>query len=99
MSVNWSTITTAAGMLAAPNSGTGGWFWVGINLMIWVILILVFSGFNIEIALMVASFIALIMSIFLTYMDLASWAWSLFYIGWILFMLLYVIWSSQKEQA
>ena len=99
MGINWTNVTNAGQLLALPNQNTGGWFWMAINLMIWIILILVFSGFHIEIALMVASFIALIISLFLTYMGLVAWEWCLFYAAWLIFTILYVVWSSSKEQA
>lgn len=98
MSVNWTNVTTPGDLLAVPNTNTGGNFWLAIIFMVWVVLIIAFLGIGFEGAILVASFIALVASLFLVYMNLVAWQWSLFFLGFIIFMILYIVWSSSKDQ-
>ena len=95
--VNWSTIITPAQLLAVPNTNTGGSFWSIVVYLVWVVLILAFLPFNIEVALLASSFIALIASILLVYMGLIAWPTVLFFVAFILFMFLYIVWSSRHS--
>ena len=97
MAINWTNITTPADLLAVPNANTSGSFWALSLYMIWVVMILIFSTISIEVALLTASFIALVASIFLTYAGLIAWENTLFFIGWIVFTILYVVWSTKND--
>lgn len=95
--VNWSSILTPADLLAVPNTNSSGSFWAVTLYMIWVVLLLVFSQFNIEVSILASTFIALIASIFLIYAGLIAWQNVLFFIGLLIFMILYIVWSSNKD--
>ncbi len=94
--VNWTNVTQPSQILNLPNENTGGNFWVSIVFMLWVVLIILFSALGFEIAFLGASFLMLMLSVFLVYAGLMSWTWCLFFFGAILFMFFYIIWSGSK---
>jgi len=94
--INWTNITDFGQIPAAANTATGGSFWVGILYMIWVILILLTIAYGFEVAIVVSSFAALIIGLLMVYADLVAWQWITTFIGILLFMFLYIIWSSNK---
>lgn len=67
--------------------------------MIWIVLLLVLIGYGFEVALLVASFLALVIAFFLVYAGLVSWAYIVQFAGILLFMFLYIIWSGRKDRA
>jgi|TARA_Y100000310_G_scaffold3988_1_gene4900 hypothetical protein len=95
---NWTNITNAGQLLNIPNDNSSGSFWAVTVYLIWVVLMITFSAINIEVALLGATFIALVSSIFLTYAGLVAWENTLFFVGFLIFTILYVIWSSNKDQ-
>ena len=97
--VNWTNVTDFAQLPATTNTATGGVFWGGMLQMIWIILILVLIGYGFEVALVTASFLALIIAFFLVYAELVSWALIGQFAGILLFMFLYIIWSGKKDRA
>lgn len=96
MAVNWSNVTNWNDALATANTNSGSWFWTLIMYGIFIVALLVFSLWGFEVALLTASFIALIFGIFLSYAGLTSWTWVLTFVGIILFEFLYIAWSSKK---
>ena len=98
MSIDWSNVTSPEQLLAVPNSTTGGSFWLVINFLVWVVLLIVFQAFGFEVALLSASFSGLVISLFLSYLGLIAWEWSLFFIGILIFTILYIVYSSNKDQ-
>lgn len=97
MAINWTNITSPERLLAVPNQTTSGGFWTGITFMIWIVLTLIFLGFNFEIALLTSSFIALVASILLAYAGLVAWWVVLFYSAFVLFMILYIVYSNSRS--
>ena len=97
MTINWTNVTNPEYLLTVPNENTGGAFWISIPFMIWVILLISFARFGFEIAFLGASFISLIATLFLVFMNLVAWTWTLFFLGCIVFMFLYIVWSSNKD--
>lgn len=95
-SVNWTNITDFGQIPAAANTVTGGTFWVGMFYMCWIILILLFIGWGFEIAILSASFVIIVLGILAVYADLFAWQHLLSVLGVMLFMFLYIIWSSSK---
>jgi len=67
--------------------------------MIWIVLLLVLIGYGFEVALLVASFLALVIAFFLVYAGLVSWAYIVQFAGILLFTFLYIIWSGRKDRA
>ena len=96
--VNWTNITTPADFLAIPNANSSGSFWSVTLYMIWVILLLVFTPFNIEVALLTSTFFGIVGGLLLAYAGLVSWGVVLFFIGQLIFTILYIVWSSNKDQ-
>ena len=96
--VNWTNITSPADLLAVPNANSSGSFWSATLYMIWVVLLLVFTPFNIEVALLASTFFGIVAGILLAYADLVSWGNVLFFIGELIFTILYIVWSSNRDQ-
>jgi len=96
--INWTNVTDFGDIPALANTATGGSFWVGILFMMWLILMILMSFFGFEVAIVTASFLALIMGLVLVYAGLVAWAWLMVFVGILLFMFLYIIWSTQKNR-
>ena len=97
MAINWTNITTPADLLSAPNQNTNGGFWVTALYMIWVVLIILFIGSGFEASMLIASFFCLVIALLLLYMGLISMSFVLFFLGVILFFIIYIVWSSNKN--
>lgn len=95
-SINWSNITDFGQIPAVANTASNNSFWVGMFYMIWVILIMLMIGYGFEVALIVASFITLIIGLLITYSGLMAWEHLISVLAVILFTFLYIIWSSSK---
>jgi len=95
---NWSGVDTPEEFLAMPNESTGGYFWAGMDLMIFLIVFITLAGTaGWEAAILSASFVGLLISIFLVYLNLLSF-WILgSYIAIILIMFIYIIWSNRYD--
>ena len=96
--INWSNITTPTQILYAANTNTNGLFWpIGYYTFI-LVLFLSLLGFGPEIAGLVALFIAIIPGVMLVYLGLISLTVLGIPIGILLFLMIYIIYSSQKTQ-
>jgi len=95
---NWTGVDTPGEFLAMPNASTGGWFWTGMDLMVFLILFIsLATGFGWEAGLMSAAFVGLLMSIFLVYMNLVSfWIVGIF-VALLLLMFIYIIWGNKYD--
>lgn len=96
MAVNWTNVTTWTNVLQTANTNSGSWFWTLIMYGVFIISLLLFSSWGFETAIMGSSFIALVLGLFLVYADLVAFRWVLTFVGLILFMILYIAWSSKK---
>jgi len=100
--VNWTgtnyfqNVSDLKGILGVVNDQTGGWGWVTLLGMMFIILVLNLVGWGIEASLLSASFIILVAGIFLVYLQLISWQWLLLYLGIILLVILYITWQSKQ---
>jgi len=97
MAVNWTNVTTWNDMLVTANTNSESWFWTFIMYGVFIVCLLIFSTWGFEVGLLVASFIGLLLGIFLVYADLVAWTWTLTFVGIILFTFLYIAWSSKKQ--
>lgn len=95
-SINWTNITDFGDLPAQANVATDGMFWMGMYFMIYVIIFLMVIFFGFEVALLLSSFVALIIGLMLVYSGLLAWNYLLIPAGVILATFLYIIWSSQK---
>lgn len=96
VAVNWSNMTDLSELPQAANTASGGSFWVGVFYMLWIILIFLFVGFGFEVAIVVSSFITMILGLLFVYAGLIAWQHLVTVVGVLLFMFLYIIWSSSK---
>ena len=96
MAVNWTNVTTWTGVLQTANTNSGSWFWTLILYGVWIVILLLFSTWGFEVALLGSSFIALVFGLFLVYAGLVSWTWLLTFVGIILIAFLYIVWSNRK---
>lgn len=96
MAINWSNVTDFGQIPGEANTASGGSFWLGMFYMIWVILIFLFVGYGFEVAIIVASFLTIIIGLLLVYADLMAWQHLISVVAVELFMFLYIIWSSSK---
>jgi hypothetical protein len=94
--VNWTNITDFGQLPGEANTASGGLFWVSTFYMLWIIIMLLLIGYGFEVAILVASFLMLIVGLLIVYAGLMAWQHLLTVIGILLFMFLYIIWSSAK---
>lgn len=95
--VNWTNFTDFAQLPQLANEATGGSWWVAMLHMLWIILMMLISFWGFEIALLVGTFLCLILSFVFAYAGLISWAVVVEFAGIILFMFIYVSWSGRKN--
>lgn len=96
VAINWSNITDFGRLPAEANTASGGTFWVGMFYMMWVILILISISFGFEVSIVISSFLMLVLGLIMVYAGLVAWQYLLTMVGVLLFMFLYIIWSSSK---
>lgn len=94
--INWSNITDLSQIPGQANTVSGGSFWVGMFYMMWVIFMFLFIGFGFEAAIVVSAFIMMVIGLLMVYADLFAWQHLLTVVGTLIFMFLYIIWSSAK---
>jgi hypothetical protein len=99
MAINWSNVTDFGDLPSQANNATNGTFWPGMLYMVFVILFLILIGYGFEVAILVSSFIAMILALLLVYSGLVAWTHVLAFVGIILFVFLYIIWSGRKQQG
>lgn len=97
--INWSNITDLGDVPAAANTASSGSFWVGMLYMMWVILILLTIGYGFEVSILVSTFAMLILGLLFVYAGLVAWQWVLTFVGVLVFMFLYIMWSSSKTRG
>lgn len=98
-SVNWTNVTDLSQLPSEANTASNGTFWTGMFYMLWVILIFLFVGFGFEVAIITSSFVMLIIGMLMVYAGLMAWGHLVSIIAALLFMFLYVIWSSSKTRV
>lgn len=97
VAINWTNITDFGSIPELANTSSNGSFWVSMLYMTWIILLLLMSAFGFEVAITVSSFLALLIGLILVYAQLIALKWLLIFVGILLFMFLYIIWSSKKS--
>ena len=93
----FTNMTDIGALLQIPNTVTGGWFWLGMQILVFIVSVIALLGSGFEVALLVAGFISLISGLFLVYMELLSWRWLMLFLGVILFILFYTVWNNRKR--
>jgi len=91
--VNWSNMSTFNDLLIQAN--TGAPFWTGMLFMVFAVFLISFLGFGFTVALIASGFIGFLLGLFLTYMGLVAWYWTLMLFGFMLLGIIYSIWSKK----
>lgn len=94
---NWTAINTVIGLLQTPMNNTSGYFYFGVLILVFFILLISLVGFGVEVAILSSAFVALVAGILLVYMELMAWWLLLPFFALILFMFLYIVWSSNRD--
>jgi hypothetical protein len=95
---NFSNITTFAGFLQEANNQTGGWFWTGMNFLVFMVLFITLTtGFGWEAGLFSAGFVSIIISVFLMYLGLQSMLLTGATIAIILIVYIIIMWSNKYD--
>jgi hypothetical protein len=97
MATNWTNVSNMNEVLAVANANSGSWFWTLILYGVWIILLILFSALGWEVTILTASTIALIFGLLLAYAGLVGFAWVLTFLGAILFTILYLVWTANKQ--
>lgn len=90
--------TNAQQLLNIANTNTGGTFWVSVLFMTIGVLFFSFLNFGFEVSAMVSLFIGIIIGTLLLYMDLINIMYLGIVIGTELFLFIYLMFSSPKNQ-
>jgi len=85
-------------ILTLPNCATGGWFYVGILIALFFILLMIFI-YNFEEAVIVSSLVTFLAALFMSYASLVSWNIALIFIAVFIFSILYVYLTSRMENV
>lgn len=93
--VNFTNMTGLADVPAAANTATNGGFWVTVLYMIFVVFFLISLAAGFEIALIVASFPCLLLSLLMAFQTpaLVDWSHSLVFLALLLLSFLYISWT------
>ena len=85
-------------MLAEANNQSSGYFWMGLNFMIFMVIFITISGVaGWETGLLAGGFAGLLISIFLTYLGLQAY-WVLgTYLGMLTIIFFYIMWSYRYD--
>ena len=99
---NWTAIDSLQDILTLPNNSTSAWiinFWSAMLMMVFLVILLtmIYIGIAVEVALLSTAFICLILALILAYMSLISWTFVLFFIGTLVMLMLYIVWSSNRD--
>jgi Zn-dependent protease with chaperone function len=93
------SITNATALLQFANLQTSGYFWFGILMMLWIIILLAMLGFGVEKALMTSSFTMFVLAFLMFYAQLVGWRGVLFFISLFIGTILYIFITSYRENA
>jgi len=95
MATNWSNVTSPETFLQVANDNTGGWFWVSILAMITIVSLISMLPFGFEAAVLGSAFAGLMLGMLLAYMGLVGWTWVVMYVGIIVAMILWIMYSRR----
>ncbi len=95
--VNW-TVNNFDDLLTATNSSAGGYLFAGIDVLVFLVLLITLTGtFGWEAGILSAGFIGLILTLLFAYMNVLNWTFTGFFIGAIVVMIAYTTWSSRNN--
>lgn len=96
MTYDYSLVTNVTGILMAPNEMLNGWFWFGMVLMLFIVMVMALLQYGPELATIASSFVGLAGSLLLHYAGLVSWWGVLFFLGWFILIAMYVYVTSAR---
>jgi len=92
---NWSNIQNFTSFINIANDQTGGWFFSGINILIFFVSLLSLINFGFESAVLTAAFVSFIIATLLVFMGLGSiWVAGVF-LGIMLLMFALIRWGDK----
>jgi len=94
--INWSNVTEISQLPAQANTAGAGLFWSMMFYLMYILLILLISYAGMEASILIASFLMLVIGVFLLYADLIAFWTLLIPLGAILSTILYVYYSTRK---
>jgi hypothetical protein len=94
--VNWSNMTDFSQLPGQANVVTGGSFWFGVLILVFVVVLLLLLVYGFETALLVSSWLSLVIGMLLSFADLVNWLLVLPFVAIILFMFLYINHNRNK---
>jgi hypothetical protein len=95
--INWTNITSLSEIPKEANTASGGYFWVSMLYMVWIILILLLAYAGFEIAIITSTFLILILGMGLVYAGLVDFTHLLVFLGVMFFMILYSYYSNRRN--
>lgn len=96
--INWSGVNTPTQLFAAAGAATD-MFWTGITWLIFLVVLTVSMNFGFEVAFLIAGFLGLIISMFLFYMGLVSFAMTLGPFIAIIILFFIIIAANNRSQG
>lgn len=97
--INWTNMSNPIQLLEGANTNSGGFFFPVSYFMFILILFMSMLGFGAEVAGVVALFVALPTGIMLVYLGLISLSTLAVPLGILLFLMIYIFYSSSKTQG
>ena len=94
MATSWAGVNNMSDVLAVANTNTGGWFWVTMLFMVFIVLSASMVAFGIEAAVLAAAFGTLVIGLLFAYMGLVGWGWILMLVGIIVGIFLWISYKS-----
>jgi hypothetical protein len=98
-SVDWGNVSNMGDLVSRANESAGGNLWSAILILIFLTLFITLTTIvgSWEVAILVSAFIGLIAGVFLLYMGLTSLTIVGIFIGIIVAMIMYIMWSNRYD--
>lgn len=96
--INWTNVSTFQDILNVANNSGVGYTFTMITFMVWATILITLAGpFGWEAAILSSGFIGMILSILFVYMGLMAWKIAGMFVGLLMVMIMYVIWSNKYD--
>lgn len=94
--INFTNMTDFTSVPAAANEPTGGAFWITILFMLFVVFFLINLANGFEVALIVSSFLSLILGVLMAFQTppLIDWRYCMVFVALLIFSFLYIAWTA-----
>lgn len=96
--INWSGMNTFSDFLSNANASAAGYLFTAIDVLVFGVLFITLTGmFGWESAILSSGFIAIVLSLLFAYMGVMAWSTVGIFVGLIVVMIMYVIWSNRYD--